>query len=44
MCLEGGCGSCIVTQKEIHPVTKKLTTHAANSVTFKFILYFNTER
>lgn len=35
MCLEGGCGSCIVMQKGIHPFTKQRSTYAANSVTIK---------
>lgn len=38
MCLEGGCGVCIVTLKGIHPVTKQNRTWAVNSVTLKLML------
>ncbi|XP_039276003.1 indole-3-acetaldehyde oxidase [Nilaparvata lugens] len=32
MCLEGGCGSCIVTARIENPSTKKATAYAVNSV------------
>lgn len=37
MCLEGGCGACIVSVNGIHPLSKKLTTWAINSVCNFFI-------
>jgi len=31
MCLEGGCGACIVTVKGIHPASQEKQTWAVNS-------------
>lgn len=42
MCLEGGCGACIVTVRGIHPVTKKLRTWGVNSVSFILFLILYT--
>lgn len=32
MCLEGGCGACIVAVERKNHVSKKITTQAINSV------------
>ncbi|KAL9699938.1 hypothetical protein quinque_003379 [Culex quinquefasciatus] len=31
MCLEGGCGACIVNVTQVHPATKQIVTKAENS-------------
>lgn len=32
MCLEGGCGACVVALQGPHPVSKNVQTWAVNSV------------
>ena len=40
MCLEGGCGACIVEVKSTHPTTGKMITYSVNSVRYQ-INHFN---
>lgn len=35
MCLEGGCGACIVSITSKHPVTGEFKTWATNSVSYE---------
>lgn len=35
MCMEGGCGTCIVAVEEVDPVTAKKSVFAVNSVKYR---------
>lgn len=37
MCLEGGCGACVVNVNGLHPVTKEKKSWAVNSVGFRLL-------
>lgn len=38
MCMEGGCGACIVTVEKHHPVSGEKTVSAINSVSWSAAL------